>query len=401
MSPSSSSVGVAEVVATEHDTGRRRASIVTGICVRHDAVSDSVLLERQILSEAGWDVRVFTHHTDVLEPPDVVVTDHPWALHQESHFSESELVIFHYATAFDLFDAIVVPHATARYVVRFHNVTPPELLRGKARHSAEKALEQVGGTIFADAVWCDSEFNRRSLERFHLDADRVSVQPLCVPGLDQERLDRIRPRPTDGPVQLMYIGRFVGAKGVGDLMEALARLDTDVEWTARLHGSSTSSDPLHLDELRQLSTARGLDDRVELCLDVDDEELWRRLEQSDVLVVPSHHEGFCLPAVEALAAGCHVVSTDAGALPDTLGGCGRLVPVGDVDAMAAAIADTLEEVRAERQLVEAGGEPDPERREAVRRHLESFTVDSFRQRFLAAVDDVMSRPPCGGLRDAS
>ncbi len=401
MSPSSSSIGVAEVVAAEHDMGGRRASIVTGICAHHDAVSDSVLIERQILAEEGWDVRVFTQYTDVLEPPDVVVTDHPWAMHQEAHFSQSELVIFHFATAFDLFDAIVVPHPHARYVVRFHNVTPPELLRGKARHSALRALDQVGGSLFADAVWCDSEFNCRCLDWLQLDPARTSVQPLCVPGLDQERLDRIRPRPTEGPVRLMYIGRFVGAKGVGDLLEALAQLDVDVEWTVGLYGSSTSTDPLYLDELRQLSSARGLDDRVEICLDVDDAQLWHCLEQSDVLVVPSHHEGFCLPVIEALAAGCRVVSTDAGALPDTLGGCGRLVPVGDVAAMSQAIAETLREVQQERQSVEAGGMPDPERRDAVRRHLESFTVDSFRERFLAAVADVMSRPPSGGLRDAS
>ena len=396
MSPSS--VGVAEVVPARHDTGGRKASIVTGICTRHDAVSDSVLVERQLLADAGWDVRVFTHYTDVLEAPDVVVTDHPWAVHQESHFARSELVIFHFATAFSLFDAIVVPHPTARYAVRFHNVTPPELLRGTARRSAIEALEQVGGTLFADAVWCDSEFNRRTLDWLHLDPDRVTVQPLCVPGLDDDRLCRIVPRPHEGPVRIAYIGRFVGAKGVGGLVEALAQMGDVPDWTADLYGSSTNSDRLHLDELHQLVAARGLGDRVRFCLDVDDAELWRRLEASDLLVVPSHHEGFCLPVIEALAAGCRVVSTDAGALPDTVDGCGRLVPVADVGAMSTAIAETLREVCADRS---SNGLDDADRRAKVRAHLESFTVDRFRERFLAAVDELMARPPRGGLRDAS
>ena len=60
-----------------------------------------------------------------------------------------------------------------------------------------------------------------------------------------------------------------------------------------------------------------------------------------VLAYPSRYEGFGLPPLEAMAAGIPVVASDAGALPEVLGSAATLVPVGDVDALAAALAATL------------------------------------------------------------
>ncbi len=63
----------------------------------------------------------------------------------------------------------------------------------------------------------------------------------------------------------------------------------------------------------------------------------------DVLVMCSVNEGTPVSVIEALAAGCPVVATAVGGLPDLLdgGALGRLVPSGDVDVLTAALADTL------------------------------------------------------------
>lgn len=61
-----------------------------------------------------------------------------------------------------------------------------------------------------------------------------------------------------------------------------------------------------------------------------------------VLAYPSRYEGFGLPPLEAMAAGTPVVTTRAGALPETVGDAGLLVPVGDAAALADALASVLD-----------------------------------------------------------
>lgn len=63
----------------------------------------------------------------------------------------------------------------------------------------------------------------------------------------------------------------------------------------------------------------------------------------DVSVISSKNEGTPVSVIESLAAGCPVVATAVGGLPDLLdaGALGRLVPPGDADALAAAILETL------------------------------------------------------------
>jgi glycosyltransferase involved in cell wall biosynthesis len=67
------------------------------------------------------------------------------------------------------------------------------------------------------------------------------------------------------------------------------------------------------------------------------------LADSDVLVISSVNEGTPFTVIEAMAAGCPVVSTAVGGVPDFLnhGELGALVPSGDADALAAAIVRTL------------------------------------------------------------
>jgi glycosyltransferase involved in cell wall biosynthesis len=60
-----------------------------------------------------------------------------------------------------------------------------------------------------------------------------------------------------------------------------------------------------------------------------------------VLAYPSRYEGFGFPPLEAMAVGVPVVATRAGALPEVLGDDALLVPVGDQDALAAALLEVL------------------------------------------------------------
>ncbi len=80
----------------------------------------------------------------------------------------------------------------------------------------------------------------------------------------------------------------------------------------------------------------------------------------DVKVISSKNEGTPVTIIEALAAGCPVVSTDVGGVRDMLEGgtFGRLVPYGDPDALATAVLET----------VDTPPDPDPAQQAMVNRY---------------------------------
>jgi len=70
---------------------------------------------------------------------------------------------------------------------------------------------------------------------------------------------------------------------------------------------------------------------------IDDVTLDALYRGAAALAVPSRSEGFGLPALEAMARGCPVVASNAGALPEVVGDAGLLVPAGDAEALAGAL----------------------------------------------------------------
>jgi glycosyltransferase involved in cell wall biosynthesis len=98
----------------------------------------------------------------------------------------------------------------------------------------------------------------------------------------------------------------------------------------------------------------GLGSRVRLLGRLSDADLAVVLSRAAVLVAPSRAEGFGLPVLEAMAAGVPVVSSDAPALVEVGGGATVTVPVGDADALAAALAEVLGSDARRASLAEAG-----------------------------------------------
>jgi glycosyltransferase involved in cell wall biosynthesis len=74
---------------------------------------------------------------------------------------------------------------------------------------------------------------------------------------------------------------------------------------------------------------------------------------ADAFVLPSRHEGFGLPCLEAMAAGVPVIAADAGALPETCDRAAVLVPP-EGEPIAAALLELLDDADRRHQLRQAG-----------------------------------------------
>src|SRR5947209_15781491 len=77
---------------------------------------------------------------------------------------------------------------------------------------------------------------------------------------------------------------------------------------------------------------------------------------SDLFLLPSEAESFGMAALEAMASEVPVIATSAGGLPEVVedGESGYLLPVGDVDAMAARAIEILSDSRLQQRMGRAG-----------------------------------------------
>jgi glycosyltransferase involved in cell wall biosynthesis len=105
---------------------------------------------------------------------------------------------------------------------------------------------------------------------------------------------------------------------------------------------------------RVAALARRWQVRVVLPGHVPDETLAALLRGAACVVVPSLHEGFGLPALEAMACGAPLVATRAGNLPWLVGDGGVLVEPGSEEALRAGIASVLEDAGLAERLRSAG-----------------------------------------------
>jgi glycosyltransferase involved in cell wall biosynthesis len=79
---------------------------------------------------------------------------------------------------------------------------------------------------------------------------------------------------------------------------------------------------------RALTRARHRD-HIQLCGYVPQHQLPPLMAGADLLLMPSHYEGFGLPVLEAMANGVPVVVSDRGALPETAGTAACVLPLVD------------------------------------------------------------------------
>src|SRR5262249_56370787 len=95
----------------------------------------------------------------------------------------------------------------------------------------------------------------------------------------------------------------------------------------------------------------GLRARVSFLGDVGADALEREYERADLFVLASYLEGYGMALAEAAARGIPVVSTTAGAIPETVPPTtGVLVPPGDSRALAKALASLLDHDDARAEL---------------------------------------------------
>ena len=222
-------------------------------------------------------------------------------------FMAADVIIYVFAIYHPFFDALILGNGNASQIVRFHNVTPKALMPPQHHPVIDKSFRQMQTFQFADEIWADSRENAEELLRQGLPGERVEVVAIAAPPpirarLADKKVDRIR---------MAYVGRFFPSKGVLDLIDmatCLENRENSLNFELRLYGNLRFSDPGYVEAVKDRILASPARSRIQLVGSVSDQQLAEAYRTANIFVTGSRHEGFCVPVIEALAAGCVPVS---------------------------------------------------------------------------------------------
>jgi glycosyltransferase involved in cell wall biosynthesis len=244
----------------------------------------------------------------------------------------------------------------ARQVVTVHDVVPwtadpPRDPASRAYLAAQRRLlaRAAGVIVPGEAIAGDV-------------TDVLGVAPGRVAVVPHGIAKRFDATPAPGDVEarrrcgvgdryLLWVGSLHGPdprKGLDVLFDALASLPPDARPPLALAGRAG----LGSDWAREQAERAGV--QAILTGYVSDAELAALYRGATAAVVPSRHEGFGLPALEALACGTPLVVTDAGTLPSVVGDAALVVPAGRPEPLAEALASLLGDEARRRRLGQAG-----------------------------------------------
>lgn len=225
----------------------------------------------------------------------------------------------------------------------------PQIVHAVLESYAGAAL--IGCRVFTNAktiLTCQSTNTRFLVCLMHRMAHRVTAisSVLCQRAVRCGRHDTVLipnglriadvPAAEKDPHSILFVGRLEPMKGVDVLLQAFAHLPVHVRLQIVGDGSLRSV-------LQKQAAELGIAERITFAGYIPTPQVYREFARSAIFCAPSRSEAFGNVLLEAQAAGCAVVATNVGGIPDIVedGVTGLLVPAEDVRSLSTALHTVL------------------------------------------------------------
>lgn len=308
-----------------------------------DAVTNQALTWQRALARRGIAGRIFAEHVH----PDLTRDVAP--LSRFDPDADGAVILRYSIWSAAIEAALRVPRD--RLGIVYHNITPGHLLASEQPAVAalcdrgRRELPRLAGCV--RVAIADSAYNASELEAVGIGPVTVVPLLLDIPAAPGPHLA------TPSPPAVLSVGRIVPSKRIEEAVRALALLRARrPDATLELIGAWDGFDR-YREALGRFAVELGVDDAVRFRGRVGDAERDAAYESAGVYLCTSAHEGFCAPLVEAMTRGLPVVAHDAGAVAETLGGGGLVIPGADPVLTAEALQVVVEDVDVRAAL--AGG----------------------------------------------
>ncbi len=241
-----------------------------------------------------------------------------------------------------------IPPATGAKgrVITVHDLTflfYPEFLTAESRRYYSDQIEWAVSS--ADHVLADSDATRRDLINVlsvppeKVTTVHLAANPVYAASYSEEAIAQTVDEYGIGRGFVLFVGTLEPRKNLVTLLHAYHHLrqTTDITVPLVLVGGKGWI----YEEIFSTIDSLSLTGSVIHLSGVPDEKLAHLYRAAGVLAIPSHYEGFGLPALEAMHGGCPVIASTRGSLPEVVGQAAISLEPDDVDAWAGALARVL------------------------------------------------------------
>ncbi len=158
---------------------------------------------------------------------------------------------------------------------------------------------------------------------------------VCYPGID-DRFSKNGVSVKSPTRYFLFVGAMKSGKNIPNILKGFASFlqVSKRKFNFYVVGGNYWEDLMIDETIRTLK----LQDRVKKLGYVTDDALPEYYRGATALVVPSFHEGFCMPAAEALACGCPVITSSSPVMKEVVGDAGMFVDPNKPEEIAHALS---------------------------------------------------------------
>lgn len=201
-----------------------------------------------------------------------------------------------------------------------------------------------------DRIICISESTRSDLlALFDVPAENISVVYLGFDTFDAEADEGNKPQ--NSPY-ILYVGQRGGCKNFANFI----RTYTSSEWLRNNFSLLCFGGGAFTSAEKEMLTINGVNESHIRQIGGDDSVLAACYRNAAVFVYPSLYEGFGIPPLESMSAGCPVVCSNSSSIPEVVGDAGEYFDPTSIDSIRSSVEKVLQSSERRADLTAKGFE---------------------------------------------
>lgn len=306
----------------------------------NDAVGGDILAEHEFLNSVGIETYIYSEHYD--KASSSVINKEAIDLIND----EDTILIYHHAI-FSESGETIMSTAKCKKILKYHNITPAHFFLPYSADIFKLCFKgRRQNYTFCkhgiDLLLADSEYNAGEFHAIGFPQKQSRVLPPYTKLSDFDKVEScpmVSSKLADGKINVLFVGRVAPNKGHINIINTAyyykAQYGDNVRFI--IAGGVDPFLSAYYQELIALTERLRVDDIVEFTGKVSFEELKSLFLGTDVFLLLSEHEGFCVPILEAQYLNLPIIASGNTAVRETIGSNQLMYSSLDFDMIATSI----------------------------------------------------------------